>query len=147
MRIMGLDYGSKTVGVAISDDLLMTAQPKETIVRSSENKLRRTYARIEELVAEYDVAKIVVGLPLMPDGSEEERAILSRKFAEKLKERTGLEVIMVDERYTTVISEEELEEMGVKHSEMKEYVDQLAACHILEDYLHYSEKKESKKEN
>ena len=109
MRIMGLDYGSRTVGVAISDDLLMTAQPKETIVRTSENKLRKTYARIEELIKEYDVQKIIVGLPLMTDGSEGERAKLSRDFAERLKDRTGLEVIMEDERYTTVISEEELE--------------------------------------
>lgn len=136
MRIMGLDFGSKTVGVAISDDLLMTAQPKETIVRTSSNKLRKTYARIEELIAEYGIAKIVVGLPLMTDGSEGERAVLSKQFADKLRERTGLEVIMVDERYTTVASEEELEEMGVKRSNMKEYVDQLAACHILEDFMH-----------
>ena len=84
MRIMGLDYGSRTVGVAISDDLLMTAQPKETIVRTSENKLRKTYARIEELIKEYDVQKIIVGLPLMTDGSEGERAKLSRDFADTL---------------------------------------------------------------
>lgn len=142
MRIMGLDYGSRTVGVAISDDLLMTAQPKETIVRTSENKLRKTYARIEELIKEYDVQKIIVGLPLMTDGSEGERAKLSRDFAERLKERTGLEVIMEDERYTTVISEEELEAMGVKRSQMKEVVDQLAACHILEDFLNNQMKKE-----
>ena len=122
--------------------VLITAQPKETIVRTSENKLRKTYARIEELIKEYDVQKIIVGLPLMTDGSEGERAKLSRDFAERLKDRTGLEVIMEDERYTTVISEEELEAMGVKRSQMKEVVDQLAACHILEDFLNNQMKKE-----
>ncbi|MCQ2529887.1 MAG: Holliday junction resolvase RuvX [Lachnospiraceae bacterium] len=136
MRIMGLDYGSKTVGVAMSDELLLTAQPTETIIRSGENKLRKTLARIEELIKENNVEKIVLGLPLMTDDSVGDRAQLCLDFAEKLKARTGLEVIMVDERYTTTAAEEELEEMQIKRSEMKKYVDQLAACHILEDYLH-----------
>ncbi len=136
MRIMGLDYGSKTVGVAMSDELLLTAQPTETIVRSGENKLRKTLARIEELIKENNVEKIVLGLPLMTDDSIGDRAQLCLDFAEKLKARTGLEVVMVDERYTTTAAEEELEEMQIKRSEMKKYVDQLAACHILEDYLH-----------
>lgn len=136
MRVLGLDYGSKTVGVAISDELLLTAQPVETIVRSGENKLRKTLARIEELTKENNVEKIVLGLPLMTDDSIGDRAQLCLEFAEKLKARTGLEVIMVDERYTTTAAEEELAEMQVKRSEMKKYVDQLAACHILEDYLH-----------
>ena len=67
MRIMGLDYGSKTVGVAISDELLLTAQGREIIRRKEENKLRRTLARIEELIVEYGVTKIVLGLPLNMD--------------------------------------------------------------------------------
>lgn len=144
MRIMGLDYGAKTVGVALSDELLLTAQPTETIVRTSENKLRKTLARIEELVKENQVEKIVLGLPLMTDDSVGDRAKLCLEFAEKLKARCGLEVIMVDERYTTTAAEEELEEMQIKRSEMKKYVDQLAACHILDDYLHgLSQKKEA----
>lgn len=144
MRIMGLDYGAKTVGVALSDELLLTAQPTETIVRTSENKLRKTLARIEELVKENHVEKIVLGLPLMTDDSIGDRAKLCLEFAEKLKARCGLEVIMVDERYTTTAAEEELEEMQIKRSEMKKYVDQLAACHILDDYLHgLSQKKEA----
>ncbi len=136
MRILGLDYGSKTVGVAISDELLLTAHPVETIVRSGENKLRKTLARIEELIKEHHVEKIVLGLPLMTDDSVGDRAKLCMDFAEKLRTRTGLEVVLVDERYTTTAAEEELEEMQIKRSEMKKYVDQLAACHILEDYLH-----------
>lgn len=139
MRIMGLDYGSKTVGVAISDDLLITAQPKETIHRESENKLRRTLARIEELVSDYAVRKIVLGLPLLPDGSVGERAEKTLVFKQMLEKRTGLEVILVDERFTTDASREELKEMGVPRSEQKTYLDQLAACHILEEYLHGEE--------
>ena len=136
MKIMGLDYGSKTVGVAISDDLLITAQPVETIQRNSENKLRRTLARIEELILANHVEKIVLGLPLLPDGSEGERAEKTLEFKSMLAKRTGLEVILVDERFTTDASNEELKEMGVKKEDRKAVIDQLAACHILEQYLH-----------
>ncbi|MBR2696071.1 MAG: Holliday junction resolvase RuvX [Parasporobacterium sp.] len=135
MKLMGLDYGSKTVGVAISDDLLFTAHPVETIKRESENKLRRTLARIESLVSENHVQKIILGLPLLPDGNEGERAEKTREFKTMLEKRTGLEVILVDERFTTDASIEELKEMGVPAEERKTYVDQLAACHILDDYL------------
>ena len=136
MKIMGLDYGSKTVGVAISDDLLITAQPVETIGRNSENKLRRTLARIEELILANHVEKIVLGLPLLPDGTEGERAEKTLEFKSMLAKRTGLEVILVDERFTTDASNEELKEMGVKKEDRKAVIDQLAACHILEQYLH-----------
>ena len=136
MKIMGLDYGSKTVGVAISDDLLITAQPVETIGRNSENKLRKTFARIEELILANHVEKIVLGLPLLPDGSEGERAEKTLEFKSMLAKRTGLEVILVDERFTTDASNEELKEMGVKKEDRKAVIDQLAACHILEQYLH-----------
>ena len=136
MKIMGLDYGSKTVGVAISDDLLITAQPVETIGRNSENKLRRTLARIEELILANHVEIIVLGLPLLPDGSEGERAEKTLEFKSMLAKRTGLEVILVDERFTTDASNEELKEMGVKKEDRKAVIDQLAACHILEQYLH-----------
>lgn len=139
MKIMGLDYGSKTVGVAISDDLLITAQPVETIQRESENKLRRTLARINELVSENHVQKIVLGLPLLPDGDVGERAEKTLEFKTMLEKRTGLDVILVDERYTTDASRQELREMGVARRDRKNYLDQLAACHILEEYLHAEE--------
>ena len=77
MRIMGLDYGDKTVGVAISDEMLLTAQPVETIKRERANKLRQTYARIEELIMEYDIGKIVTGLPLGMDDKEGVRCQVS----------------------------------------------------------------------
>ena len=135
MRIMGLDYGSKTVGVAITDDLLLTAQPVETIKRDSENKLRRTLARIEELIKEYEVSEIVVGLPLNMDDSVGERAQRSMEFAERLKNRTGLSVVMQDERLSTEAAKETLTDMGVKGRDLKQYVDKIAAAYILEDYL------------
>ena len=97
MRILGLDYGSKTVGVAISDPLGITAQGVETIWRKQENHLRQTLARIEELVSEYHVEKIVLGYPKNMNNTIGERAQKSLEFKEMLERRTGLEVIMWDE--------------------------------------------------
>ncbi len=135
MKIMGLDLGSKTVGVAISDPLLITAQPVETITRKEENKLRQTLARIEELIVKNDVGKIVLGYPKNMNDSVGPRAVLSEEFKEKLERRTGLEVILWDERLTTVAAEESLIESGVRRENRKKYVDQIAAVFILQEYL------------
>lgn len=135
MRIMGLDYGTKTVGVAISDALLLTAQGIETIERKEENKLRRTCARIEELIREYDVDRIVLGLPKHMNNDIGERAEKSIEFGEMLKKRTGLEVIMWDERMTTVSAERVLMESDVRREKRKKYVDKIAAVFILQGYL------------
>ena len=130
-----MDYGSKTVGVAMTDALNMTASPFETIVRKEENKLRRTFARIEEIIRQYDVGTIVLGNPVHMDGSASERSKETDLFREKLEKRTGLEVISWDERLTTVEAEEVLKEMEIPKAEWKQYVDRVAACLILEDYL------------
>ena len=135
MRIMGLDYGAKTVGVALSDELLMTVQPKETITRDRENKLRRTLARIEELAAQYDVGLIVVGLPLNMNDSEGERAQAARAFGEQVSRRTALPVVMYDERLTTVEADEALQRMEIPREHRKQYIDQIAAGVILRDYM------------
>lgn len=135
MRILGLDYGSKTVGVAISDPSLLIAQSKETIFRKEENKLRRTLARIEELVTEYGVDKIVLGLPKNMDDTCGQRVAATMQFMEKLKRRTGVEIILWDERLTTVAADEVLKESGVRKGERKEYVDAVAASIILQEYL------------
>lgn len=135
MRIMGLDYGSKTVGVAISDALFLTAQPKETIFRERESKLRRTFARIKELIEEYEIEEIVLGLPLNMDDSIGERAQKTLEFKALLEKRTGKRVVLQDERLSTFEAEEILKEAGVKRSEMKTYVDKIAASYILQDYL------------
>ena len=135
MRIMGLDFGSKTVGVAISDSLLITAQGVEIIRRKEENKLRRTLARIEELIVENDVEKIVLGLPINMNGTEGARVELTMEFKEKLERRTGLPVIMWDERLTTVAADEIMMEAGIRRENRKDYVDMIAATLILQSYL------------
>ena len=135
MRIMGLDFGSKTVGVAVSDALLITAQGIEIVRREQENKLRRTLARIEELVKEYEVEKIVLGLPKNMDGSCGERVEKTMEFKAMLERRTGLEIIMWDERLTTVEAERTLIESSVRRENRKKYIDKIAAVIILQGYL------------
>ncbi|MBQ2923782.1 MAG: Holliday junction resolvase RuvX [Faecalimonas sp.] len=135
MRIMGLDYGSKTVGVAISDALGITAQGIETIERKEENKLRQTLARIEALVKEYEVEKIVLGFPKNMNNTLGERAEKSLEFKEKLERRAGIPVIMWDERLTTVEAERTLIESKVRRENRKKYVDKIAAVFILQGYL------------
>lgn len=135
MRIMGLDYGSKTVGVSISDALLLTAQGIETIERKEENKLRKTLARIEALIKEYEVEKIVLGLPLNMNDTIGERAEKTLEFKAMLERRTGLEVVLWDERLTTVEAEQILIESNVRREDRKKYIDKIAAGFILQGYL------------
>ena len=132
-----MDFGSKTVGVAISDPLLITAQGIEIIKRKDENKLRRTLARIEELIIEYEVEEIVLGLPKNMNDTIGERAELSLEFQEKLERRTGLPVVMWDERLTTVAADKTMMEAGVRREKRKDYVDKIAAVLILQGYLDY----------
>ena len=135
MRIMGLDFGSKTVGVAVSDELGLTATGIEIVRRDSPNKLRKTLARIEALINEYNVDKIVLGYPVMLDGSEGERVEKTKEFATMLHRRTNLEIIFQDERLTTVEAYEIMDLAGLKREDRYKYVDQVAAQVILEDYL------------
>ena len=135
MRLMGLDYGSKTVGVAISDPLGITAQGIETIQRKEENKLRKTLARIEELAKEYEVEKIILGFPKNMNNTVGERGEKTLEFKEMLERRTGLSVIMWDERLTTVEAERTLIESNVRRENRKQYIDKIAAVFILQGYL------------
>lgn len=137
MRILGLDFGTKTVGVAVSDELLITAQGVETIWRKSPSKLRQTLARIEELVNQYGVEKIVLGFPKNMNNTEGERCERTNEFKEMLEKRTGLEVILWDERLTTVAADHSMMEMGIRREHRKEYVDEIAAIFILQGYLDY----------
>lgn len=130
-----MDFGSKTVGVALSDALLLTAQSKEIIRRKEENKLRRTLARIEEIIVEYEVDKIVLGLPKNMNDTCGERVQKTLEFKEMLERRTGLEVILWDERLTTVAADEVMKEVGIRREKRKEYVDAIAASFILQGYL------------
>ncbi len=135
MRILGLDFGSKTVGVAVSDPLGITAQGVEIIRRKDENKLRQTLARIEAIVQEYEVESIVLGLPKMMNDSLGERVDKTMEFKEHVSRRTGLPVIMWDERLTTVAADKAMIEAGIRRENRKEYVDMIAAQLILQGYL------------
>lgn len=137
MRVIGLDFGSKTVGVAVSDDLLLTAQGVEIIRRKAPNKLRQTLARIEELIEQYGVERIVLGYPKNMNNTEGERCERTKEFKEMLERRTGLEVVLWDERLTTVAADMSMMEMGIRRENRKEYVDEIAAIFILQGYLDY----------
>ena len=135
MRIMGLDYGSKTVGVAMSDELLITAQVLETITRKDENKLRKTLARIEEIAKEYNVERIVLGYPKNMNNTLGDRIEKTIELKEAVERRTGLPIVLWDERLTTIAAEKSLIESNVRREHRKDYVDQVAAAFILQGYL------------
>ena len=141
MRTLGLDYGSKTVGVAVTDPLGLTAQGVEIIRRQKENHLRKTYQRIKELCKQYDVEKIVLGLPLNMDDTMGDRAEKTLEFKKELERRLSVPVLLVDERLTTVEAIEIMDDAGIKVSEREKYVDMIAATIILQDYMNSTEGK------
>lgn len=147
MRIMGLDFGSKTVGVAISDELMITAQGIEIIRRKEENKLRQTLARIEAMILEYKITDIVLGLPKNMNDTEGERVHKTLEFKEMLERRTGLPVHTWDERLTTVAADKAMIEAGLNRQERKEHVDKIAAVLILQGYMTYLEQQKQREEN
>ena len=135
MRLMGLDYGNVHVGVALSDELGMTAYPLEVIKRKDSNKLRKTFARIEEIAREYKVDKIIIGLPLNMDDSESEISKTVIDFSENIKRRTGLPVELWDERLSTLEATDILKKAGIKVQDRKTYIDKIAASFILRRYM------------
>ncbi len=135
MRYIGLDFGSKTVGVAVSDPLLLTAQGVEIIRRERESKLRKTLARIEELISEYEVTEIVLGFPKNMDGTYGERCEKTLEFKKMLEDRTGLTVNLYDERLTTVMADKAMNDAEIHGAERKQHVDKLAAVFILQGFL------------
>ena len=134
-RVLGLDYGTKTVGVAVSDELFLTAQGLETITRKDENKLRKTLARIEEIFKEYGVDEIVLGYPKNMDNSVGERGQATEEFRDRLEKRCGLPVILWDERLTTMESERILMDGGIRRENRKSRIDWMAASLILQSYM------------
>ncbi len=135
MRVIGLDYGTKTVGVAVSDEMKLIAQPLVTIERKQANKLRQTYAAIEKIIEEQQVELIVLGYPKNMNNTEGERVEATKEFKDALERRTGLSVVLVDERLTTVEANRILEDTGVALSARKEHIDKMAAAIILQNYL------------
>jgi putative Holliday junction resolvase len=133
-RILGIDYGQVRTGIAISDELQITAQGLETIVSNGSDKV--LLRRIAEIVDEYKVDKIVIGNPINLDGTESERSIITDKFVHKLKSRFNkIEIIKIDERLTTVEAHRTMNFLNVKNREKKNLVDTVAATYILETYL------------
>ena len=143
MRMLGLDYGSRTVGVAVSDPLGITAHGVETITRKEENKLRRTLARIEELIGEYQIEMIVLGYPKNMDDSIGERAKMTEEFRDMLVRRTDLPVVLWDERLTTMEANDILIESGVRRENRKRVIDKIAAVLILRSYMDSVQEKKS----
>ena len=141
MRTLGLDFGSKTVGVAVTDPLGLTAQGVEIIRRQKENHLRKTYQRIRELCEQYDVEKIVLGLPLNMDDTMGDRAEKTLEFKKELERRLSVPVLLVDERLTTVEAIEIMDDAGIKVGDREKYVDMIAATIILQDYMNSHESK------
>ncbi len=134
MRILGLDFGSKTVGVAVSDELMLTAQGLEIVRRQSPNKLRQTLARIEQIVTEYQVERIVLGYPKNMNNTEGERCEKTKEFAQMLEPHRA-SVVLWDERLTTVAADRHMMESGIRRENRKQYVDEIAAVFILQGYL------------
>ena len=134
-RVLGLDYGARTVGVAVSDPLRCTAQPVETVTRERETKLRKTLARISELAETYQASEAVVGLPLRLDGTEGERCEKTKAFAEALRDRLTCPVHLWDERLTTVEADRVMRAGGLDREERESRSDTLAAVLILQSWL------------
>ena len=140
MRIMGLDFGSKTVGVAISDPFGWTAQALETIKRPNEIDVKSTLDRLEQIIKEYSVSKIVIGFPKNMNNTEGERCEKTDKFIKKLDERFNLPVIKWDDRLSTMFAERTLIEASVRRENRKSVIDKVAAVIILQGYLDKNQK-------
>ncbi|MDP1917758.1 MAG: Holliday junction resolvase RuvX [Myxococcales bacterium] len=132
MRAMGLDVGTKTVGVAVADELGFTAQPITVVRRSN---LKADLAELIRLAADRSVDRFVLGLPLNMDGSEGPRALATRKFGDALAKASSLLIIYQDERLTTVAAERSLLEADVSRQKRREVIDQVAASLILQGWL------------
>ena len=137
MRIMGLDYGSKTIGVAISDSLGITAQGIEVIERKEENKLRKSLARLDQLIEEYEVGEIVLGYPKNMNNTLGDRIARTEEFKEHIERRTGLKVTFWDERLTSVAAEKAMLEGGLSRKQREARIDKIAAAFILQGYLDF----------
>ncbi len=136
MRILGLDYGSKTVGVAISDETCLIATGIETIERQDEQSIKKTIRRLQEIVKEYNVEKIVLGYPKNMDGTEGFRCEKTVEFKNRLERNfKKIEVILWDERLSTSFSTKILFEGNVNQKDHKKVVDKVAAMYILQGYL------------
>lgn len=137
LRILGLDFGEKTLGVAVSDPLGWTAQGVETIYRTEENNLKETFMRLKEIITEYQVEEIVLGLPKNMNNTLGPRAEKTLIFKEQLAKKFSLPVHVWDERLSTVAATRSLLEADLSRKKRKKVVDKMAATYILQGYLDY----------
>lgn len=136
MRIIGLDYGDKTIGVAVSDPFGWTAQGLSVIRRENENEYKKSLLKLSEIIKEYEVEAIVLGYPKNLDNSEGDRCIKTNLFKEKLEKRfTGIPVILYDERFSTIAAKRILTAGNVDSRKQKGIIDKMAAVNILQGYL------------
>lgn len=141
MRILGLDFGSKTIGVAVCDPFGWTAQGLEIIRREEENNLKKSIVRISELCREYAVESIVLGLPKNMNNTEGERVEKTLAFKKRLEKELKLPVELWDERLSTVAAERSLLEADLSRAKRKKVIDKMAAMYILQGYLDSKPKK------
>jgi putative holliday junction resolvase len=134
MRVMGLDVGSKTVGVAVSDAMGWTAQGIETI-SINEDQSQFGLKRVEELIKEYEVEKVVIGFPKNMNNTVGPRGEASQKYAKLVEDKLGVSTILWDERLTTMAAERILLEADVSRKKRKKVIDKMAAAFILQGYL------------
>jgi putative Holliday junction resolvase len=132
MRVMALDVGDRTIGVAVSDALLIIAQARSTIRRKN---LQQDIEVLRRLVEEDEVHQIVVGQPLHMDGRESRQSQKVRLFAAEIEKQLNLPIVFWDERLTSFAAEQHLEEMGLNWRKRREHVDKIAAMIILQNYL------------
>ena len=137
MRILGLDYGTKTTGVAVCDPLGLTAQGLEIIRRTDEFNLKTTINRIEELCKDYQVEKIILGFPKNMNNTVGPRGEMTLVFKKKLEKVLHIPIELWDERLTTVSAEQMLIEADVSRMKRKQVIDKIAAVLILQNYLDY----------
>ncbi|WP_251549281.1 Holliday junction resolvase RuvX [Neobacillus muris] len=134
MRVMGLDVGSKTVGVALSDELGWTAQGLKTL-KINEEKQQFGFEEIGQIIEEYQVSKVVVGLPKNMNGTIGPRGEASKQFAEEIERKFSVPAVLWDERLTTMAAERVLLEADVSRKKRKKVIDKMAAVMILQGYL------------
>jgi putative Holliday junction resolvase len=136
LRILGLDYGDKTIGVALSDPLGWTAQGMEVIRRENPAEYKKSLKRLSELVEEFNPEVIVLGYPKNLDNSEGERCIKTKAFGERIEKRfPNITLVFWDERFSTIAAERSLREAQLSHEKRKSVIDKMAAVHILQGYL------------
>jgi putative Holliday junction resolvase len=134
-RVMGLDYGDKTIGVAVSDPLLWTAQPIKTISRKQPDDLKASLSELRDLIGRYAITKIVLGYPKNMNNTEGPRCAVTVAFQKKLEKEFGLPVVLTDERLSSVAAERTLLEADVSRAKRRRVIDKMAAVFILQGYL------------